>query len=196
MKATTQCAYTLKKIKSPKVRFILWLNRDTHKAPVPVLTPVKPQRSRMWVHIVCVLPAVYHHGTIHPEREHFPGFILHVNCIQCQERGTNSIPGTEMPQNSLGINPSTTRIKAGVGNNNPQGEPTTMSNSKQTLHHPSTARPPLGAPLSQAVQREALPLWYIGFPYTQVTHLICYLLKPPNLAAEGDCMIAKKIEEN
>lgn len=60
-----------------------------------------------------------------------------------------------------------------------------------TAHLPPTVR------RSRPVQSEAMPLWYIRFsPYTQVTHLVFYLLKPPNLAVEGDCTIAKITGEN
>ena len=68
--------------------------------------------------------------------------------------------------------------------------------SKPCIILSKTTNLPLTVRMSPAVQSEAVPLWYTGFSYTQVTHLICYLLKPPNLAVEGDCTIAKTIGEN
>lgn len=64
---------------------------------------------------------MHQHSTKQLEREHFTGFILHENLIQCQERGTNSISGSELLQNSLGINPSHHQDQTWSGQQQPTG---------------------------------------------------------------------------
>lgn len=159
----------------------------------------------MWSsHVVYLFPVVDQHSTIQLEREHSTGFTLNVNLIQHQERGTNSISGTELLQTPA---PPGSNLEWAATTHWYQAqeelpwEATILSNSKPARSRPctiltSTAHLPLTAPMSHAGPGEAGPLWCTGFPYTQVTRLICYLLKPPNLAAEGDCMIAKIIGEN
>lgn len=216
MKAYTQDAYRRWLERSDVLCSEYILNRDTHNALIRIVTPVKSQKGKMWnsnIIYLLIFPVLTVHNTAWSRTFYHPYFANEPHAVPGM-RNYFGFWDQTATRRSQEPTPASTSVKPGMGNDPPapdtgcatcfffpknpqlwitsswdQRKPCTIL--ANTAHLPPTAR------RSHPVQSEAMPLWYIRFsPYTQVTHLVFYLLKPPNLAVEGDCMIAKITGEN